>query len=104
MAASLDGITTLPTLRLPVSLPTGTRITPPIGSSYSQLTVKNGNPVDAVFKLVDVNSGQILRFMYVQANEDLTVERALVAPSHLTEQWAVANGYSPLPIKIKGAQ
>ncbi|MGF1518956.1 MAG: hypothetical protein ACFCVB_14310 [Nodosilinea sp.] len=74
IAESLEGIATLPTLRLPVSLPTGTQITPPIGSGYSQLTVKNGNPVDAVFKLVDVNSGQTLRFMYVQANEDLTVD------------------------------
>ncbi|MBE9107893.1 hypothetical protein IQ273_00440 [Nodosilinea sp. LEGE 07298] len=74
IAASLDGIATLPTLRLPVSLPTGTHVTPPIGSGYSQLTVKNGNPVDAVFKLVDVNSGQTLRFMYVQANDNLTVD------------------------------
>jgi hypothetical protein len=74
LATSLEGVATLPTLRLPVTLPTGTQITPPIGSGYSQLTVKNGNPVDAVFKLVDVNSGQTLRFMYVQANDNLTVD------------------------------
>jgi hypothetical protein len=67
-------MTTLPSLWLPVSLPTGTKITPSIGSGYSQLTVKNGNPVDAVFKLVDVNSGQTLRFMYVQTNDNLTVD------------------------------
>lgn len=74
LATSLEGIATLPALQLPVSLPTGTQITPPVGSGYSQLTVKNGNPVDAVFKLVDVNSGQTLRFLYVQANDNLTVD------------------------------
>ncbi|OKH43524.1 hypothetical protein NIES30_24690 [Phormidium tenue NIES-30] len=63
----------MPSLRLPVSLPTGTQITPPIGSGYGQLTVKNGNPVDAVFKLVDAN-GETLRFVYVRANEDVTLD------------------------------
>ncbi|MGG6242678.1 hypothetical protein ACQ4N7_29065 [Nodosilinea sp. AN01ver1] len=72
MATSLEDIATLPMLRLPVSLLTGTQITPPVGSGYSQLTVMNGNPVDAVFKLVDVDSGNTLRFMYVRANDNLT--------------------------------
>jgi hypothetical protein len=74
LANSLEGIATLHALQLPVSLPTGTQISPPVGSGYSQLTVKNGNPVDAVFKLVDIPSGQTLRFMYVQANDTLTVD------------------------------
>lgn len=74
LPTSLEEIATLPDLRLPVSLPTGTQITPPVGRGYSQLTVKNGNSVDAVFKLVDVDTGQTLRFMYVQANDNLTVD------------------------------
>ncbi|MFQ4136394.1 hypothetical protein PGN35_008740 [Nodosilinea sp. PGN35] len=74
IAPSLEAVTTLPTLRLPVSLPTGTQIAPPSGSGYSQLTVKNGNPVDAVFKLVDRASGKTLRFVYVRANEDITLD------------------------------
>jgi len=74
MAISLEAMTTLPSLRLPVSLPTGTQITPPLGTGYSQLTVRNGNPVDAVVKLVDTASGQTLRFVYVQANEDITLD------------------------------
>ncbi|MBD2234796.1 hypothetical protein [Phormidium tenue] len=73
LSTSLTEIATLPSLRLPVSLPTGTQITPPIGSGYGQLTVKNGNPVDAVFKLVDAN-GETLRFVYVRANEDVTLD------------------------------
>lgn len=71
---SLEEIATLPDLRLSVSLPTGTQISPPVGSGYSQLTVTNGNSVDAVFKLVDINTDQTLRFMYVQANDRLTVD------------------------------
>jgi hypothetical protein len=74
LSLSLESLTELSPLSLPVSLPTGTQITPPVGSGYSQLTVKNGNPVDAVFKLVDIPSGQTLRFMYVQANDTLTVD------------------------------
>lgn len=74
LSTSLSGIATLPSLRLPVSLPTGTQITPPVGSGYSQLTVKNGNAFDAVFKLVDANSGETLRFVYVRANEDITLD------------------------------
>lgn len=74
LSTSLSGIATLRSLRLPVSLPTGTQITPPVGSGYSQLTVKNGNALDAVFKLVDANSGQTLRFVYVRANEDVTLD------------------------------
>lgn len=74
LAPSLQALGNLSTLRLPVSLPTGTELAPSIGSGYSQLTIKNGNPVDAVFKLVDLNSGQTLRFMYVQANDNLMVE------------------------------
>jgi hypothetical protein len=70
MAVSLDSIATL---RLPVSLLTGTQIMPSVGSGYSQLTVKNGNPVDAVFKLVDVDSGKTLQFMYVRSNDNLAV-------------------------------
>jgi hypothetical protein len=61
-------------LRLPVSLPTGTELAPPIGNGHSQITVKNGNPVDAVFKLVDIPAGETLRFMAVQANDQLTVD------------------------------
>lgn len=74
IASSLQELGNLSALRLPVSLPTGTELAPSIGSGYSQLTVKNGNPIDAVFKLVDLNSGQTLRFMYVQANDTLTVD------------------------------
>ncbi|MBD2110325.1 MULTISPECIES: hypothetical protein [Cyanophyceae] len=74
LSTSVAGIATLPSLRLPVSLPTGTQITPPVGSGYGQLTVKNGNAFDAVFKLVDANSGQALRFVYVRANEDVTLD------------------------------
>ncbi|MBD2108799.1 hypothetical protein [Nodosilinea sp. FACHB-13] len=73
LSTSLAETASLPSLRLPISLPTGTQITPPIGSGYGQLTVKNGNALDAVFKLVDANSGQTLRFVYVRANEDITL-------------------------------
>jgi hypothetical protein len=74
LSTSLAGMATLPSLRLPVSLPTGTELAPPVGSGYSQLTVKNGNPFDAVFKLVDTASGKTLRFVYVRANEDVTLD------------------------------
>lgn len=74
LAPSLAGMATLPSLRLPVSLPTGTELAPPVGSGSSQLTVKNGNAVDAVFKLVDTASGKTLRFVYVRANEDIILD------------------------------
>jgi hypothetical protein len=74
LAPTLEGLAEAPMLRLPVSLPTGTQITPPLGEGSSQLTVKNGNPVDAVFKLVDRASGQTLRFVYVQANQEVTLD------------------------------
>jgi hypothetical protein len=64
----------LPALRLPVSLPTGTLIEPSQGGGRSQLLVKNGNSEDAVFKLVDRASGQTLRFVYVQANQEVTLK------------------------------
>ena len=64
----------LPALRLPVSLPTGTLIKPSQGSGRSQLLVRNGNPEDAVVKLVDRASGQTLRFVYVQANQEVTLK------------------------------
>jgi hypothetical protein len=64
----------LPALRLPVSLPTGTLIEPSQGGGRSQLLVKNGNPEDAVVKLVDRASGQTLRFVYVQANQEVTLK------------------------------
>ncbi len=64
----------LPALRLPVSLPTGTLIEPSQGGGRSQLLVKNGNPEDAVVKLVDVASGKTLRFVYVQANQEVMLK------------------------------
>ena len=73
LAPWIQDLKEMSALHLPVSLPTGTELMPSIGSGYSQMTVKNGNPVDTVFKLVDVESGQTLRFMYVQANDQLTV-------------------------------
>ncbi|MFH7245857.1 MAG: hypothetical protein ACHWZW_23770 [Spirulina sp.] len=74
LSPSLRDLKTLSALHMPVSLPTGTELAPPIGNGYSQITVKNGNPVDAVFKLVDAASGETLRFMAVQANDQLTVD------------------------------
>jgi len=75
IAASLAKLTTPPELRLPVSLANGTNIQPPQGESgYSQLTIENGNTVDAVAKLVDATSGQTLRFVYVKANDTVVLD------------------------------
>lgn len=74
LSPALSDLKTLSVMHLPVSLPTGTELAPPMGRGYSQLTINNGNPVDAVFKLVDALSGETLRFMAVQANDRLTVD------------------------------
>lgn len=50
------------------SLPTGTRITPDIGTNgHGTLTVTNGTTEDAVVRLYDVSSLQTLRWFFVQA-------------------------------------
>lgn len=75
IAPSLAKLATPPELRLPVSLANGTEIQPPRGESgYSQLTIENGNTVDAVVKLVDATSGQTLRFVYVKAHETVVLD------------------------------
>ncbi|ASC70754.1 hypothetical protein XM38_017000 [Halomicronema hongdechloris C2206] len=75
VAPSLAQLATPPELRLPVSLANGTDIEPPRGQSgYSQLTIANGNDVDAVAKLVDAASGQTLRVVYVQAHKTVVLE------------------------------
>jgi hypothetical protein len=62
-------------LRLPVSLPNGTDIAPPLqGTGYSQLTIDNGNSVDAVAKLVDRNTGFTVRFVYVKARQKVILD------------------------------
>jgi len=54
-------------------LPNDTHITPPQGQGRGTLKVLNGNPSDAAVKLVDRTSGQTLRFVYVRANQQVTM-------------------------------
>ncbi|HEY9878783.1 MAG TPA: hypothetical protein V6D29_10025 [Leptolyngbyaceae cyanobacterium] len=75
LALPLTQLADLPTLRLPISLANGTDIEPPQGErGYSKLTVENGNSVDAVVKLVDQATGRTLRFVYVKAGEEVTLD------------------------------
>lgn len=61
--------------RLPVSLANGTNVlSPQKTGGYSQLTVENGNPIDALVKLVDQASGQTVRLVYVQARQEATLD------------------------------
>jgi hypothetical protein len=61
--------------RSPISLPNGTNLIPPQGlQGRASLTVNNGTPHDAVVKLVDSASGKTIRFVYIQAERDLTIK------------------------------
>lgn len=61
--------------RSPVSLPNGTNITPPQdGQGRGKLKIVNGTTRDAAVKLVDSISGKTHRFVYVQANREVTVQ------------------------------
>lgn len=65
--------------RVPVSLANGTEITPPRGErGLGKLTIKNGTTRDAAAKLVtgsaDPKSWQTRRFVYVRANDTVTIE------------------------------
>ncbi|KAM3102031.1 hypothetical protein ACKFKF_05725 [Phormidesmis sp. 146-12] len=56
------------------SLPNGTNITSPQNKrGRATLRVINGNRFDAAIKLVDRTSGKTLRFVYVQANREVTL-------------------------------
>lgn len=59
----------------PHALPTGTHISPPIGTSgLCELTVDNTNKdVDAVVKLVRVDNGALARFFYIQRGRQTTL-------------------------------
>ncbi|HEY9668061.1 MAG TPA: hypothetical protein V6C91_14720 [Coleofasciculaceae cyanobacterium] len=65
-----------PSLSLtPISLPNGTELIPPEEEQgRGNLTVNNGTSQDAVVKLVDSVSGKTIRFVYVQANNDVTIK------------------------------
>ncbi|MBW4650688.1 MAG: hypothetical protein KME06_18660 [Kastovskya adunca ATA6-11-RM4] len=61
--------------RSPVSLPNGTDIIPPQDSEgLGALKIVNGMTDDAAIKLVDSVSGKTRRFVYVQANQKVTIE------------------------------
>jgi hypothetical protein len=61
--------------RLPISLANGTHVLPPQKTGgYSQLTIENGNPTDALVKLVDQASGQTVRLVYVQSKQEATLD------------------------------
>jgi hypothetical protein len=66
--------------RVPVSLANGTNITPPAPgpAGLGKLTIKNGTSRDAVAKLVtgttDPKTWQTQRFVYVKANNSVTME------------------------------
>lgn len=66
--------------RVPVSLPNGTDVTPPAPGEpgLGKLTIKNGTSRDAVAKLVtgeaDPKTWQTQRFVYVKANNSVTME------------------------------
>jgi hypothetical protein len=76
MPSTLASLTTPPSLNLPVSLANGSQIAPPQGpSGHSELTIENGNDVDAVVKLVDPATQKTLRFVYVQAGQSVTLEK-----------------------------
>ncbi|MCW5934839.1 MAG: hypothetical protein KIT45_11190 [Fimbriimonadia bacterium] len=59
----------------PHALPTGTHISPPIGTlGLCELTVDNTNKdVDAVVKLVRVDNGALARFFYIQRGRQTTI-------------------------------
>lgn len=55
-------------------IPNGTNIVPPQNlQGYGSLTVDNGTYRDAVIKLVDRNSGEMLRFVYVRSKHQVTM-------------------------------
>jgi hypothetical protein len=62
--------------RVPVSLANGTNVTPPVGpDGLGKLTIKNGTNRDGVAKLVeDTPDKKTRRFVYVQANHDVTID------------------------------
>jgi hypothetical protein len=56
------------------SLPTGTRITPDIGTNgHGMLAVNNGTSLDAVVRLYDVATHQTMRWFWVQAHSSAQV-------------------------------
>ena len=57
-----------------VRLPTGTRIEPDVEvSGPSELTVSNGTRSDAAVRLVNMDSGNTARFVYIAAGDDFTL-------------------------------
>ncbi|MBE9137729.1 hypothetical protein IQ254_11085 [Nodosilinea sp. LEGE 07088] len=75
LTPNLDAIAPPETLRLPVSLPNGADLQSPAGNTgHSLLTIDNSNSADAVAKLVDRETGRTVRFVYVRANQKVTLE------------------------------
>ncbi|NEQ51725.1 MAG: hypothetical protein F6K11_16555 [Leptolyngbya sp. SIO3F4] len=73
--SSLEHSPDLSLLRPPVSLENGADITPIQGVvGYSRLTIDNGESRDAVVKLMDRASGETLRYVYVKAHSQVTLE------------------------------
>ena len=74
-----------------ISLPNGSNVAPPRGGrGLGELTIRNGTPRDAVAKLVLVGQagtrapdGQVLRFVYIRANSDVTIREIDAGAYHL---------------------
>ncbi|MFB2877787.1 hypothetical protein ACE1CC_13110 [Aerosakkonemataceae cyanobacterium BLCC-F46] len=78
--------------RSPISLPNGTNIIPPQNlEGYGVLTVDNGTDRDAVVKLIDRNSGDTLRFVYVQAKHQVTIEN--IPPGNCTFRFSTGTDW-----------
>jgi hypothetical protein len=76
------------------SLPNGTNITSPQNSQgRGTLKVMNGTNYDAVIKLVDQASGRTQRFVYIQANREVTLQQ--ISSCRCTLKFSIGTNWNP---------
>lgn len=76
------------------SLPNGTNITSPQNSQgRGTLKVINGTGYDAIIKLVDQASGRTQRFVYIQANREVTLQQ--IGSCRCTLKFSIGTHWNP---------
>ncbi|WP_421658066.1 hypothetical protein [Leptothermofonsia sp. ETS-13] len=76
------------------SLPNGTNIIPPQNfQGRGTLKVINGTGYDAIIKLIDKASGRVQRFVYVQANQEVTLKQ--IGFCDCTLKFSIGTNWNP---------
>ncbi|QZZ21082.1 hypothetical protein J5X98_00785 [Leptothermofonsia sichuanensis E412] len=76
------------------SLPNGTNLTSPQNAQgRGTLKVINGTGYDAIIKLVDQASGRTQRFVYIQANREVTLKQ--IGSCRCTLKFSIGTNWNP---------